>query len=99
MNLPCINVYNKSSFNTLITLKKETDVDSIISINYERMYESNISEEISSHQNSAEVIDHTCDDNGNFLLHIEEEADIILINSINAANDISMKNDDNFIYK
>ena len=32
------------------------------------MDENNISEEISSHQNSAEIIDHTCDDNGINLL-------------------------------
>ena len=34
----------------------------------EIMDENNISEEISSHQNSAEIIDHTCDDNGINLL-------------------------------
>ena len=33
-----------------------------------------ISEEISSRQNSAEIIDHTCDDNGINLLNIEEKA-------------------------
>ena len=46
----------------------------------------NISEEISSHQNLAEVIYHTCDDNGIVLLNTEEEADVISIHSINATN-------------
>ena len=46
----------------------ETDTESSISINIETIEENNISEEISDHKNSAEVIDHTCDDNRNNLL-------------------------------
>ena len=45
-NLPCINVQTKSSFNTLINLQKEIDIDSIISINNEITDKNNISEEI-----------------------------------------------------
>ena len=36
------------------------------------MNEGNTSEEISSNKNSAELIDHTCDDNGINLLNTEE---------------------------
>ena len=43
------------------------------------MDENNISEEISCHQSSAEVIDYTCDDNEK-LLNTEEEADVTSIN-------------------
>ena len=38
-----------------------------------------ISEEISSHNNSEKLIDHTCDDNGNNLLNKEEEPDVTSI--------------------
>ena len=44
--------------------EKVTYIDSSGSIN--------ISEDISSHQNSAEIIHHTCDDNGINLLNTEE---------------------------
>ena len=54
------------------------------------MDENNISEEIYSRQNSAEIIDHTCDENGINLLNTEEEADVTSIHSINATNDMSM---------
>ena len=67
-NLLRINVQPKSSFNTIITLKTETYTESSVSINNATIDEKYISEEISSHNNSAEVIDHTCDDNGNNLL-------------------------------
>ena len=60
-NLPCINIHKKNSKNKLISLKKETDAESSTSINDEITYYNNTSEEISCHQNSAEVIDHTCD--------------------------------------
>ena len=43
-----------------------------------------MSEEISSYQNLSEVIDHTCDENGNNLLNSEEEADVTSIHYINA---------------
>ena len=59
------------------------------------MDDNNKSEEISWHQNSAEVIDHTCDDNRNIVLNIEEKADVISIQSINVTNDISMNYYDN----
>ena len=42
-NPPHINVQTKSPFNTLIMLPKETDTDSIIRINDERIYENNVS--------------------------------------------------------
>ena len=63
-NLLCINVQIKTSFNTLITFQKKTDTEWGIIINKETINEKNMSEEISYHQNSEEVIDHTCDDNG-----------------------------------
>ena len=62
-NLPRINVQTETSFNTLINLQAETDIQSSIMINNEIIDENNISEEISSHQNLAQLIDHTCDDN------------------------------------
>ena len=80
-------------------MKKETDADSSASINDEILDDNNTSEEISPHQNSAEVIDHTCDDNGINLFNTEEEADLTSINFINATNYVSMNGDDNFIYK
>ena len=52
-------------------MKKDTDADSIPSTNDEILDENNTSEEISSHLNSAEVIDHACDDNGIDLLNRE----------------------------
>ena len=53
-------------------MKKETDTDSITSINDEINDDNNTSTEISSHKNSAELIDHTCDDNGINLLNTDE---------------------------
>ena len=44
------------------------DTESSVSINYEIADGKNTSEEISSYLNSAEIIDHTCDDNGINLL-------------------------------
>ena len=67
-NSPHINVQNDILFNTLINLQKETDTNSSVSVNDEINDDNNISEEISSHQNLAEMVDHTCDDNGNNLL-------------------------------
>ena len=63
------------------------------------IYENNISEQISSHQNPAEVIDHLCDDNGINELNTEEEEDVTYINLINSTNYIYMNDDDNFIHK
>ena len=80
-------------------MKKGTDTYSSNSINDKITDGNNTSEEISSHRNPAEVIDHTCDDNGSNLLNIEEEADLSSIHSINATNDISMNYDDNLIHK
>ena len=54
---------------------------------------------MSSHKNSVEVIDHACDDNQINLFNTDEEADITSIHSINATNDISRNDDDNFIGK
>ena len=58
-----------------------------------------ISEEISSHRSSAEVIDHACDENGNNWFNTAEEADSTSIHSINVTNDTTIKDDDNFIHK
>ena len=44
-------------------------------------------------------MDHTCDDNGINVLNIAEELDVTSIHSINATNDISINDDDSFIYK
>ena len=44
-------------------------------------------------------MDNTCDENVNNVLNIEEEAYVTSIHSINAANDISMNNDENYIHK
>ena len=74
--LPHINVHTKSSFNALITLQTETYTYQSISINNETIDENNISEEIEYRQNSAELIDHIFDVNGNNLLNSEEEADV-----------------------
>ena len=49
--------------NTLITLQEETGKNSIVSTNDEINDKKRTSKEIPSHQNSAELIDHTCDDN------------------------------------
>ena len=54
---------------------------------------------MSSHQNSSEVIDHTCDDNRNILLDTEEEVNVTSIHPINATNDISMNDYDNSLHK
>ena len=62
------------------------------------MDDNNTSESFSSHQNSVEVIDHICDDNGKTILNREEEADVKLIHSINAANDKSMIDDDKLFF-
>ena len=58
------NVQNGSSFNTLVTLHKLIVAYSIVIINGERTDQNHMSEEISCRQNSAEILDHTCDDNG-----------------------------------
>ena len=63
------------------------------------MDDNNVSEEISCHQNSSEVMDHTCDDNVNNLLNIEEEADVTYIHSINATNEISVNYYDKYMHK
>ena len=63
------------------------------------MDEKNISEEISYNKNSSEVIDHTCDQNGNNLFNTEGVVYFSSIHSINATNYISMNDDEKFIYK
>ena len=45
------------------------------------------------------MIDHACDENGINLLNKEEEEDATLIHYINATNDTSINDDDNFIHK
>ena len=62
------------------------------------MDDKNTSAEISSYQNSSEVLHHTCDENDK-KLNKEEEAYVTPINSINATDDISMNYDDNFTHK
>ena len=63
------------------------------------MDENNISEEIYSHENLAQIIDHTCDNNGINLLNIEEEVDFTSIHSINKTNDTSTNDDGKEIHK
>ena len=63
------------------------------------MNEKNTSEEKSSHQNSAQVIDHTCDDNGINLLNTEEKSYFKSIHYINATNDIYMNYNDKIFHK
>ena len=58
-----------------------------------------ISEEISSHQNSSEIIDNTQDYNGRNSVNTEEESDVTSIHYINTNNHISMNNDNNYIHK
>ena len=43
-------------------------------------------------------MDHTCDENENNVLNIEEEADVSPVHSTDATNEISMNDDDNDIY-
>ena len=50
--------------------------------------------EIWSHQNSAEMIDHACDDSGINLVNTEEEVDPTCIHSTNVNNYTSMNSDD-----
>ena len=63
-NLPRIIIHTKRSSKELVTLNRNTDIESSNSINEENMDDNNASEEIESYQNSTGVIDHTCDDNG-----------------------------------
>ena len=74
--LPHINVQTEILFNKIITIQTETVTESSISINNETIDENNITEEILSHHNSAQVIDPTSDENRNNLLNSEEEADV-----------------------
>ena len=97
--LPRIKVQNYSQFNTLINLKKITYTKSSVSINDEITDEKFISEEISYNQNSAEIIDHTFYYNVMNLLDTKEEADVTSIHFVNATNDISMNDDENFIHE
>ena len=98
-NLPCINVHTKGSLNKFVTLQKATDTQSGTSINDEITDDNKTSEEISCHQNSAEVMDHTCGNNGNNALNIEEESDVTSINYINETTGISMNDDNNYMHK
>ena len=65
----CIDVHTKSLFKN-INFQKETDTKSSIGINIEITDDNNTSEEISFHQDSEKVIDHTCDENVNNVLNI-----------------------------
>ena len=87
------NVQNDSSLNTLINLKKVTYTEPSVSINDEKTDQNHISEEISSHQNPAEIIDHAYDGSGINLENTEKEVDLTCIRYTNKTNDIS-KNDD-----
>ena len=59
------NVQNGSLFNKLITLQRVIiDTESSVGINNEIIDQNHITEEISFHQNLAEIIDHACDDSG-----------------------------------
>ena len=62
------------------------------------MQDKNTSEDISCHQNSTKLMDHTCNDNANNVLNIEEKAYVTSIHSINANNDISINDDDSYIH-
>ena len=70
-----------------------------MSINDERTDQKYTNKEISSHKNSAEMIDHKLDDNGINLVNIEEEADVISTHSMNETNNIYMNDDEKYIYK
>ena len=63
------------------------------------MIDNNESEELAYHQNSTGAIAHTCDDNIINLVNEEEEQDFKSIQSISVTNDISMNDDEKFIYK
>ena len=64
-------------------------------MNEERTYQNNISEDISSHKNSADIINHACDDSGINVVNTEEEVDFTCIHSNDENNGISMNDDDN----
>ena len=98
-NIPCTNVHTERSLNEIITLQKETDTESITSTNEENMDDKNASEELSFHQNSTGVIDHTCDYNGINLLNTDKEAGVTSIKYINGTNEIYIYDEDNFIHK
>ena len=44
-------------------------------------------------------MDHTCEENGNNVLNIEEEADVTPVHSTDATNEISMNDDENYMHK
>ena len=79
--------------------KKVTDNESSVIINNERTDQNNISKEITSHQISVKLIDHERDDNGTSLVNTYKELYVKSIHSINATNDISMNDNDNYIHK
>ena len=60
-------------------MQKETDTESITSINEENMDDNNASEKMASHKNSTGVTDHKCDDNGIHLLNTEDEVDVTYV--------------------
>ena len=86
-------------FNTLINSQQLTDKYPSVSINNEIKYQNNISKNISSHQNSAQIIDHTCDDNGINIVNTEEGADLTSIHYINEINVTSMNDNENYIHE
>ena len=87
------NVQNDSSLNTLINLQKVMDKEPNVSINYEKTDQNHIGEDISSHQNPAEIIDHAYDDSGINLVNTEDEVHFTCIRYKNKTNDISKNYD------
>ena len=61
LNFPSTNILKVSSFNTFIIELKVIDPGSTISINDERTYQNNTSDNISTHVNPEKIIDHACD--------------------------------------
>ena len=98
-NLPHGNVQNVSLYIALITLQKVTYSESSASINDEITDQIIISEEVSSHQNSSEIIYNTQDDNVINLLNTEYEAYVTSIHSINETNNRSINDEKNYIHK
>ena len=72
---------------------------SIFCINDKRTDQNRISEEISSHQNSAQLTFHKCDIKEINIVNTDEEVDVTSVHAINATNDISKNDDLNHIHK
>ena len=52
-----------------------------------------------SHKNTVQIIDHTYNENGIFLVNREEEVDVANIHYINVANSVSMNDNYKIIHK